>query len=135
MRMLWTAAGLASFVIGAIGVVVPLLPTVPFMLLAAFCFARGSQRFHDWLVDHPRFGPAIRDWRAHGAISKRGKVMATVAILAALGISLVLGVPGHLILIQCVVLSCVLIFIHTCPHGPGDKAATPGASPGTRLRR
>lgn len=118
MRALWALAGWASFGLGLIGVVVPLLPTVPFMILAAFCFARGSDRFHDWLVNDPRFGPAIQDWRAHGAISRKGKVAATVAILAALGLSLAMGVGAHILLIQCVVLSCVLIFIHTRPHGP-----------------
>lgn len=118
MRTLWTLAGFASFGLGALGVLVPLLPTVPFMLLAAFCFARGSDRFHDWLVNHPRFGPAIQDWRAHGAISRRGKVAATAAIMVALGISLAMGVPGHVLALQCVVLSCVLVFIHTRPHGP-----------------
>ncbi|MFK7941928.1 MAG: YbaN family protein [Paracoccaceae bacterium] len=135
MRALWTTAGLACVGIGAVGVVLPLLPTVPFMLLAAFCFARGSDRFHDWLMNHPRFGPPIKDWRAHGAISRKGKVAATVAILAALGISLILGVATKFLLIQCAVLSCVLLFIHTRPHGPGSKAATPGTSPGTRPGR
>ena len=113
--------------------VVPLLPTVPFMILAAFCFARGSDRFHDWLVHHPRFGPAIQDWRSHGAISRKGKVAATVAILAALSLSLIIGVPTHVLLIQCGVLSCVLIFIHTRPHGPsGGKVVQPSASSNAR---
>lgn len=118
MRVLWTTAGLASFGIGAVGAVVPLLPTVPFMLLAAFCFARGSDRFHDWLVGHPQFGPSIRDWRAHGAISRRGKKWAAVGIGVTFSISLVLGVPSHVLGIQAVVLGCVLAFVLSRPHGP-----------------
>ena len=133
MRMLWTTAGMVSFGLGVVGVVVPLLPTVPFMLLAAYCFARGSEKFHDWLVNHPRFGPGIRDWRAHGAISRKGKIAATVAILAALCISMVIGVPTHVLVIQGVVLACVLLFIHTRPHGPARVATPPGTNGDTHL--
>lgn len=118
MRALWTAAGILSFVIGVIGAVVPLLPTVPFMLLAAFCFARGSEKFHDWLVNHPTFGPAIQDWRAHGAISKRGKIAAAIGIAMTFMVSLVLGVATHVLAIQLVVLGAVAVFVLTRPDGP-----------------
>ena len=57
-------AGALSAGIGLIGIVVPLLPTTPLMILAAACFARSSPRLHDWLWNHRVFGPAIRDWRA-----------------------------------------------------------------------
>jgi uncharacterized protein len=118
IRHLWTLAGLLSFGLGAVGVFVPLLPTVPFMLLAAFCFARGSERFHCWLLAHPRFGPAIRDWRAHGAISRRGKRAAVLAIAATFVLSLLLGMPAAGLAIQAGVLAGVLTFILTRPDGP-----------------
>ncbi len=118
VRHLWTAAGLVSFAIGAVGALLPLLPTVPFMLLAAFCFARGSEPFHRWLVDHPRFGRAIRDWQAHGAISRGGKRAAVGAIAASFVLSLLLGVPRQALLIQAVVLAGVMAFILTRPEGP-----------------
>ncbi len=60
---------------------------MPFVLLAAFCFARSNQRWERWLVEHPRFGPHIRAWRSRGAISRKGKVAATLAF----GVSAVLG--------------------------------------------
>lgn len=120
VRSLWTAAGLLSVAVGAVGAVVPLLPTAPLMLLAAFCFARGSDRFHRWLVEHPRFGPPIRDWRAHGAISRPAKRAAVVAIALAFGASLLLGVPGYALAIQAAVLLAVLTFILTRPDGPRD---------------
>jgi len=118
MRLLWTLAGWAAFGLGLIGAFLPLLPTVPFMLLAAFCFARGSDRFHAWLMNHPRFGPAIHDWQKHGAISKRGKIAAVAAISAALVMSLVIGVRPMILGIQAVVMACVLLFILTRPDGP-----------------
>ena len=122
MRVLWTFGGCLAFVLGLIGAFLPLLPTVPFMILAAFCFARGSQRFHDWLVNHRQFGPAIRDWRAHGAISRRGKMWAIGGIIAAFSISLLLGVRPTILAIQAAVLLCVAAFILTRPDGPRDQA-------------
>lgn len=119
MRTLWTLAGFLALALGLIGAFLPLLPTVPFMILAAFCFARGSDRFHDWLVEHPRFGPAIRDWRTSGAISRRAKVYAVVGIAATFGMSIVLEVRPTILAVQAVVLACVAIFILTRP----DRAA------------
>ncbi|WP_101066761.1 YbaN family protein [Roseovarius salinarum] len=118
MYILWLLLGLLSLGLGLLGVVVPLLPTVPFILLAAFCFARSSARLHNWLVRHPRFGAVIADWRDHGAISLRGKRLATLGIVAVAVISFVSGVAAYIILIQLVVLSLVLLFIWTRPHGP-----------------
>ncbi|MEL6196524.1 MAG: YbaN family protein, partial [Pseudomonadota bacterium] len=91
-RLIWTSAGWIAFGLGALGVALPLLPTVPFMLLAAFCFARGSDRFHDWLVEHPRFGPPIQDWRSSGVIRPRAKRLAVVAIAFSFVLSLAIGV-------------------------------------------
>jgi len=61
---------------GVVGIVLPLLPTTPFVLLAAFCFARGSERYEHWLLTHPRFGPMVQDWRAHRAVPLRAKQLA-----------------------------------------------------------
>lgn len=72
-RPAFLAFGILSFAVGAVGVVLPLLPTVPFMLLAAFCFARSSPRLERWLLEHEQFGPAIRNWRDSRSISGRAK--------------------------------------------------------------
>ena len=61
IKVLWLLAGLASVAIGAIGVVVPLLPTTPFLLVAAFAFARSSTRLNRWLREHRSFGPLIHN--------------------------------------------------------------------------
>jgi len=75
-RVLWVLAGCISLGLGIIGIVLPLLPTTPFVLLAAFCFARGSARFELWLLNHPRLGPPILAWRREHALPLRAKQLA-----------------------------------------------------------
>jgi uncharacterized membrane protein YbaN (DUF454 family) len=75
-RWLWGAAGAAALLTGFVGAFLPLLPTTPFVLLAALCFSRSSPRLEHWLLNHRRFGPLIQDWRAHQAIPLRAKRLA-----------------------------------------------------------
>lgn len=117
MRIVWAFCGILSVCFAALGVMLPLLPTVPFLLLAAFCFARSSPQLHDWLLSHPTFGPPIQDWQERGAISRRAKIAATVSIGAVFLISLIVGVGAVILGVQAVVLSCVLLFIWTRPEG------------------
>lgn len=74
---LWLAAGFLCLLAGLIGVVLPLLPTTPFVLLAAYCFSRGSARWEHWLLTHPQLGPLVHDWRQHHAVPLRAKQLAT----------------------------------------------------------
>jgi uncharacterized membrane protein YbaN (DUF454 family) len=115
MRYIWLAIGLISLTLGVIGVVLPLLPTVPFLLLSAFCFARSSERLHDWMIDHPRLGPPILDWQENGAIRPAAKRLATVSVVFVFGISLAFGLRPMILIIQAVTLSCVMLFIWTRP--------------------
>lgn len=115
MRYLWAALGLICVALAVVGVVLPLLPTVPFLLLAAFFFARSSERLHNWLITHPTLGPPIEDWQARGAIHPKAKRIATLSIVIVFGISLALGLKSTILIIQAVVLSCVLVFIWTRP--------------------
>ncbi len=97
-RHLWTGAGLALVAIGAVGAFLPLLPTVPFLLLAAFCFAKGNPAWEQRLLDHPKYGPALRQWRERRAISRRAKKAALVAMAISVGITaLTAGWPWVLI--------------------------------------
>ncbi|MHA1527938.1 MAG: YbaN family protein [Alphaproteobacteria bacterium] len=117
--MLWNIAGLVSFAVGVVGAFVPLLPSVVFMLLAAYCFARGSERLHGWLMNHRQFGPAIHDWRQHGAIRRPAKRMAMVAIGLSFALSVGAGVAGWVLAMQALALGAVSVFILTRPEGPG----------------
>lgn len=119
-RILWLCTGLVSVGLGVLGVFLPLLPTTPFILLAAFCFARSSQRCHDWLLDHRVFGPMIADWRAHGAIAPSAKRLGVISMVAVLGMSVVLNAPPVVLAIQAVVLAAAAVFVVTRPDPPGQ---------------
>ncbi len=114
-RALWAAGGSAALALGVVGIVTPLLPTVPFLLLAAFCFARSSARLHRWLLGHPKLGPPIRDWQNKGAISPRAKRLATLSIGVTFAVSAVLGLRWWMLAVQALVLTAVLVFIWRRP--------------------
>ncbi|MGB5077534.1 MAG: YbaN family protein [Sphingorhabdus sp.] len=78
-RRLYLAAGLASVALGSVGAFLPLLPTVPFLILAAFCFARSNPALESKLLTHPRFGPHLTAWRENGVVSRTAKWSATIA--------------------------------------------------------
>ncbi|MBS0489642.1 MULTISPECIES: YbaN family protein [unclassified Phenylobacterium] len=75
-RALYLVLGLGFTGLGIAGAFLPLLPTTVFLILAAGCFARSSPRLEAWILNHKQFGPLVRDWRAHGAIPRKAKVLA-----------------------------------------------------------
>lgn len=87
VRALFLAAGLVFLALGMLGVFLPVLPTTPFLLLAAACFARGSTRFYNWLLNNPVFGPTILEWRRHRSIPWRTKITAIVLMSLTLAVS------------------------------------------------
>ena len=115
MRLIYACLGFLSLGLAMLGILLPLLPTVPFLLLAAFSFAKSSERMHDWLVSHRTFGPLILDWNERGAIRPAAKKAATVSIAAVFLLSVVLGAPNHVLIIQAMVLTGVLTFIWSRP--------------------
>lgn len=117
-RTLWLLLGFASVGAGAIGAVLPLIPTTPFLLVAAFAFARSSPDLHRRLLAHPQFGPIIDNWRRYGAIDRRSKIIAVVMMAAALALSIVFHAPLALLLVQSVILAASAAFILTRPGGP-----------------
>jgi len=121
MRLIWFTLGLLSLSTALVGAVLPLLPTTPFLLVAAFCFARSSESLHDWLLAHRHFGPLIVDWRIHGAIGHPAKMAAGLALAATLVLSLWQELTPSLLLAQLVVLTGVAAFIFTRPAPPADR--------------
>ena len=97
-RILWQGAGLTCVGLGAIGAALPIMPTVPFLLLAAFCFARGRPEWAERLYAHPRWGASLREWRDRRAIPRRAKISALLAMSAgALFTQATLGYPWVLV--------------------------------------
>lgn len=84
-RHLWLALGWVSVALGVIGIALPIMPTVPFLILAAFAFAKSSPALEAKLLSHPVYGPHIRNWRDRRAITRRAKWMATAAFAASIG--------------------------------------------------
>jgi uncharacterized membrane protein YbaN (DUF454 family) len=98
VRIAYLVIGFASLALGIVGAFLPLLPTVPFMILAAFCFARSSRRMERKLLENPAIGPHILAWRERGAISRKGKIAAMAAFAASAAIGLLtLSLPWSLI--------------------------------------
>ncbi|PPB82653.1 hypothetical protein LV82_00592 [Albidovulum inexpectatum] len=116
MRPVWTVGGLVALALGLAGIALPLLPTVPFLLLAALCFARGSEYLHDWLLTHPRLGPPIHDWQERGAVSRRAKWAATLFMLIAIAVPAAIGVALWITIVQGATLGAVALFLWSRPE-------------------
>ena len=80
MRRLYLACGILFVGLGAIGAFLPIMPTVPFLLVAVYCFARSNPEWERKILDHPTWGPQVRDWTERRAISRRAKIMAIGAM-------------------------------------------------------
>lgn len=104
-----------SMALAAIGVVLPLLPTTPFVLLAAFFASKGSPAFASWLEGHPSFGPAIRDWRRNRVIPLKAKVLACSMMLLSWGLMFFMGAAGMVLAISGVFLAGVASYLLTRP--------------------
>lgn len=93
-RTLFLVAGWISLMVGLIGIVVPLLPTTPFAILAAYCFKKGSPQLHHWLLTRPKLGPAIAEWEQFGVIQPAAKRLAVSLIVLAISYPVVfLAIP------------------------------------------
>ncbi len=93
MRFILLGFGWIMVAVGIVGIFLPVLPTTPFMILAAALFARSSPRFEQWLLDHPRYGKPLLDWRRQGAISRPAKITSVSLMAVSYGIVLFAGPP------------------------------------------
>ena len=117
VRPLWTAFGVLSLGIAGLGTVLPLLPTTPLVILAAFAFSKGSPRLAHALHRHHLFGPIIAEWRANGAIALRYKVFALSMMGSALAVSAVLSFGTAVLVVQALAMIGAAAFILSRPNG------------------
>ena len=96
MKIFLTILGLVSFALAVAGIFLPLLPTTPLLLLAAWCFVRSSPHLYGWLMRHPKFGPYIRNFRESRAIPLRVKVVSVAMIWLTIGYCIVAVVDEYL---------------------------------------
>jgi uncharacterized membrane protein YbaN (DUF454 family) len=87
LRALLFGAGLLSVALAAVGVFLPILPTTPFLLLAAWCFLRSSARMHRWILASPVFGPYVREWRERRTVPREAKLKAIALVVASFAVS------------------------------------------------
>jgi uncharacterized protein len=116
IRIAFLAIGWVAFALGFLGIFLPILPTTPFMLLAAFCFSKGSPRVHQWLLNLPHVGSLLRDWEQNRVIRLKAKILATILLLPTIGLALLhskmpIWGKGALILVAV----SVLIFLWSRP--------------------
>ena len=119
-RIALITVGIIALALGGVGIFVPLLPTTPLVLVAAFAFANSSEMLHQWLLDHNVFGPLIDNWRRHRTISRTAKAMSVLSMVAILVISWFMGINLPIIAVQALVLGCAAAFILTRPSFPQD---------------
>jgi uncharacterized membrane protein YbaN (DUF454 family) len=116
-RAIWLCVGGIALALGVIGIILPVLPTTPFVILAAFAFGNGSPRLQKRLHDHAVFGPIIADWNATGAIAPKYKTIAVVMMTAALGASILMGMRPMVIAIQATCMIGAGAFVLSRPNG------------------
>ena len=117
-RTLYKPLGFLFLLLGLIGIPLPVLPSTPFILLAAWFFARSSERWHSWLLASELFGPLINDWEQKRCISRRTKLVAIISMLIAGGISVGFAIEDTrlraLTLILLAIGSATVLSIKTC---------------------
>ena len=121
-RKLYKPLGFLFLLLGLLGIVLPILPSTPFVLLAAWFFARSSERWHAWLLGTELFGSMIRNWEERRCISRRSKAVALVSMLIAGSASIVFAIDAlwlRLLTVALLGVGCVTVLsIKTCPGSP-----------------
>jgi len=121
---LWSLLGMVFVLLAFIGALLPVMPTVPFVLLAAACFAESSPKMHAWLLNHPRFGHIVRDWEESRCIPRGMKIWGISMMTLGGGISVWLfvprGWPTWITLAGFFFADLVVLLWKECPPKPGD---------------
>ncbi len=114
MKVIWFVCAWLSFALGVFGAFVPIIPTTPFMILAAFLFSKSSPKFHAWMLSLPIAGPAVREWGDHRIVRTRAKILcATMIVISLTLIWWKAAVPVVLKIILTIILVSVCTFVIT----------------------
>ena len=117
MRAVFFTIGLLATTLGFVGVFLPVLPTTPFLLVAAWGFSRSSPRFESWLLNHRRLGPPLRAWRRDGAIGRRTKIVAVTMMATSFAFLVFSGAaPMAAVIGVGIVLAVCATFVVTRPE-------------------
>ena len=122
-RCLLISAGITALALGVLGAFLPMLPTVPFVLLAGYCFARSSPRLHTWLVEHRMFGGVIRNFEAGNGLPRKVKYRAILIIWLSIGVSCLLVDRVELYFMLAVIGLVVSSYLYRLPESPDATSA------------
>lgn len=116
MNIIWYSVGLLSLGLGGIGIFLPVMPTVPFLLVAAWAFSRSSPRLRQKILDHATYGPHVRAWQEHGAVGRVAKLWAVLAMSFGIIIAVWMSLPLWLIAAQASICTAVGVYVVTRPE-------------------
>ncbi|MEM6903374.1 MAG: DUF454 family protein, partial [Pseudomonadota bacterium] len=116
LRPLYFGIGVFCLTLGTIGVIMPGLPGTIFLIVALWAFARSSQRFHDWLWNHQRFGPVLVAWSRHRVVPRKAKLAATIAMGISIGLMAITGAPQAVTIGMAIICLGVLAYLWRKPE-------------------
>lgn len=119
-RYLLIGFGWLMVALGVVGIFLPVLPTTPFLILAAWAFSRSSRRFERWIHEHPVLGPPVRDWERYRVIPPKAKLLALTGMWSSLGFVIAYAGGWTLPLAHALVITAVTVFIVTRPGAPPE---------------
>jgi uncharacterized protein len=115
-NILWRVAALAAFAIGIVGIAIPVLPTVPFLILSAWAASKGWPSFEAWLLQHRFYGPHIRKWRERGIVPREAKIWAVLTMSGSAVLLQFLSVPAWLQLGTPLMMAVVAVWLWRRPE-------------------
>ncbi|MDH5580455.1 MAG: YbaN family protein [Bdellovibrionales bacterium] len=121
-RTIFIILGWISLLLGVLGAFLPLLPTTPFIILAAYFFSKGSKKLHQWIITRPYFGPMINEWEQHGIISIKAKLLSCSMIIVIFSLTInYVDVGRNIKTIVAFIGMSVILFILSRPSNKGRK--------------
>ncbi|MTI11261.1 YbaN family protein [Curvivirga aplysinae] len=121
LRWIYLIIGWVALSLGVIGAFLPIMPTVPFLIVALWGFSKSSERFHHWLYTHKTYGPLLQDWDQHRVIPIWGKIWAVTAMTGSMLIMLYLEIPFYGLISAGIIMTSVGIYIVTRPSRKREK--------------